>query len=122
MVFIPPTRKAAAAYKLSPQRVAQLFYQRCEEVLEAGGELPELQLREGRPPMDSIEVFLATHGAVVEALEAGIPVKTILTTHGISKSSLYWVRSRAVELGLLTTPKKEVSAAEASTACRCRAQ
>lgn len=105
--YHPSYRAASAKFAVSRQRIAQVFCEEYKRADDAGEVIPELQLREGRVA-DSVEEFLSKHGAVVDALRSGQPAKHILREHDLSKSTLYWIRARALEFNLLTTPAKEV--------------
>lgn len=105
--WCPSYAATAKKFNVSPQRVVAILADEIERVRDAGEEVPEMMVRIGRQN-DSPEAFLSKHGAVVEALRSGQPAKDILQAHDLSKSTLYWIRARAVEFNLLTTPAKEV--------------
>ena len=104
--YHPSYAAAATRFGISAQHVARTFYRECERHLEAGEELPEFHVRNGRPP-DTPEDFLRKRGHLLEEMRLGTSVRDISAEYHLSETSLYRIRQQAVELGLLTLPRKE---------------
>lgn len=104
--YHPSYQNAADRFKISPQHVSRTFYRECERHLEAGEELPEFHVRNGRPP-DTPEDFLRKRGHLIEEMRLGTSVRDLSAEYRLSETSLYRIRQQAVELGLLTVPRKE---------------